>query len=115
MTVKRDVAERFSLSRWSRRKLQSAALGPGSNPPAVPAVAQNPRIGLVLSGGGARGLAHIGVLKVLEEYRVPVDCIAGTSMGALVGAAYATGYSVSEMETLVTDLSDPTPLLSLWQ
>src|SRR5205814_1860929 len=65
----------------------------------------DPRTGRVLSGGGARGAAHIGVLKVLEEYRVPIDCIAGTSMGALVGAAYATGYSVSEMETLVTDLS----------
>ena len=67
--------------------------------------AERPRTCLVLSGGGARGAAHIGVLKVLEEYRVPIDCIAGTSMGALVGAAYSTGFSVSEMETLVTDLS----------
>ena len=49
--------------------------------------ADRPRVCVVLSGGGARGAAHIGVLKVLEEYRVPVDCIAGTSMGALVGAA----------------------------
>jgi len=67
--------------------------------------AERPRTCLVLSGGGARGAAHIGVLKALEEYRVPIDCIAGTSMGALVGAAYATGFSVREMEKLVGDLS----------
>jgi len=48
-----------------------------------------PRIGLVLSGGGARGAAHIGVLKVLEENHVPIDAIAGTSMGAVVGGLYA--------------------------
>ena len=52
-----------------------------------------PTVGLVLGGGGARGLAHVGVLKVLEQQRVPIDCIAGTSMGALVGAAYASGTS----------------------
>ena len=50
-----------------------------------------PKICLVLSGGGARGAAHIGVLKVLEELHVPIDCIAGTSMGALVGGGYALG------------------------
>src|SRR6478752_8908478 len=57
-----------------------------------------PRIGLVLAGGGAKGGAHVGVLKVLEEMRVPVDCIAGTSMGALVGAGYASGLSAAEIE-----------------
>jgi len=72
-------------------------------PPAAPA--GRPRICLVLSGGGARGAAHIGVLKVLEELRVPVDCIAGTSMGSLVGAAYATGIEPEEMEKLVAGLS----------
>lgn len=50
-----------------------------------------PRIGLVLGGGGARGIAHIAVLRKLEQLHVPVDCIAGTSMGALVGALYASG------------------------
>ncbi len=60
-----------------------------------------PKIGLVLSGGGARGLAHIGVLRVLEEMQVPVDLIVGTSMGAVVGGAYASGRSVDELETLV--------------
>jgi NTE family protein len=59
----------------------------------------------VLSGGGARGAAHVGVLKVLEEYRVPIDCIAGNSMGALVGAAYATGTSVPEMEKIIAGIS----------
>src|SRR5690349_3828438 len=67
--------------------------------------AERPRTCLVLSGGGARGAAHIGVLRVLEEMRVPVDCIAGTSMGALVGAAYASGMSVPEMEAMVATLS----------
>ncbi|WP_407668206.1 patatin-like phospholipase family protein [Paraburkholderia ferrariae] len=56
-----------------------------------------PSIGLVLSGGGARGYAHIGVLKVLEENRIPVDCIAATSMGAVVGGLYASGMNADEM------------------
>ena len=56
-----------------------------------------PRVGLVLGGGGARGAAHIGVLEVLERLRVPVDCVAGTSMGALVTGAYAAGLSPAEM------------------
>jgi NTE family protein len=68
-------------------------------------VEARPKVCLVLSGGGARGAAHIGVLRVLEEMRVPVDCIAGTSMGALVGAAYASGMSVPEMEAMVATLS----------
>jgi NTE family protein len=56
-----------------------------------------PRIGLVLGGGGARGAAHIGVLEVLEKMRIPVDCVAGTSMGALVAGAYAAGMSPAVM------------------
>ena len=64
-----------------------------------------PKVCLVLSGGGARGAAHIGVLKVLEELRVPVDCITGTSMGSLVGGAYASGMSVPEMEALVRTIT----------
>jgi NTE family protein len=63
-----------------------------------------PRIGLVLSGGGARGAAHIGVLKVLEENRVPVDAIAGTSMGAVVGGLYATGLSPADIERVMTSV-----------
>jgi len=57
-----------------------------------------PRIGLVLSGGGARGAAHVGVLKVLESLHVPVDAIAGTSMGAVVGGLYASGMSAAQIE-----------------
>src|SRR5580765_3318147 len=56
-----------------------------------------PKIGLVLGGGGARGAAHIRILEVLEDNRVPIDCIAGTSMGARVGGAYAAGVSPQGM------------------
>lgn len=56
---------------------------------------------VVLGGGGARGAAHIGVLKVLEREHIPVDCITGTSMGAIVGALYATGYSADEIERVM--------------
>jgi NTE family protein len=56
------------------------------------------KVGLVLSGGGAKGLAHIGVLKALEENNIPIDYVVGTSMGGIVGAMYASGYSPSEIE-----------------
>lgn len=59
------------------------------------------RIGLVLSGGGARGTAHVGVLKVLERLRVPVHCIAGTSLGSVVGALHARGMTAAEIEEVV--------------
>ena len=62
------------------------------------------RVGLVLGGGGARGAAHIGVLKELERLRIPVDAIAGTSMGAIVGGLYATGMNADELEQLVGSL-----------
>ncbi|MBL8519193.1 MAG: patatin-like phospholipase family protein [Betaproteobacteria bacterium] len=83
-----------------------ANAAPGPDPAASPAAANGaaapvkarPKVGLVLSGGGARGAAHIGVIKVLEELRVPIDFIAGSSMGALVGAAYASGTPVKELE-----------------
>ncbi len=66
---------------------------------------KKPKIGLVLSGGGAKGLAHIGVLKVLEESNVKIDYITGTSMGAIVGGLYATGYSAVQIDSIfaVTD------------
>jgi NTE family protein len=65
------------------------------------AEAHRPRIGLVLGGGGARGVAHIGVIKVLEELRVPVDYVVGTSMGSIVGGAYSAGKSPAEMESML--------------
>ena len=64
-------------------------------------VTGRPRIGLALAGGGGKGWAHIGVLKVLEELRVPIDCIAGTSAGSIVGGIYASGTSVAEMEEVI--------------
>ncbi|MDR0971316.1 MAG: patatin-like phospholipase family protein [Bacteroidales bacterium] len=57
-------------------------------------------VGLVLSGGGARGLAHVGAIKALEDNNIPIDYIAGTSVGAIVGALYASGYSVEDMHKL---------------
>lgn len=65
---------------------------------------QRERVGLVLSGGAARGLAHVGVLKALEEQGVMIDAIAGTSMGAVVGGLYAAGYRIDELEKLATEL-----------
>ncbi len=62
--------------------------------------APRPKIGLVLSGGAARGLAHIGVLKALEEQGIKIDAIAGTSMGAVIGGLYASGYKIDELEKL---------------
>src|SRR4249920_77305 len=70
----------------------------------APHVTGRPRVGLVLAGGGAKGGAHVGVLKVLEELHVPIDCIAGTSMGALVGGGYASGIPAKDLETFVTTI-----------
>src|SRR5258705_10014113 len=70
-----------------------AAEAAGQAPPAA-----RPKIGLVLGGGGARGGAHIGVLKVLEELHIPVDYVVGTSIGSIVGALYCVGMSPAEME-----------------
>src|SRR5215472_829686 len=67
----------------------------------APVSTTSPRIGLALSGGGARGIAHVGVLKVLEEIRVPISCVTGTSMGAIVGATFAAGRTPEEMEKIV--------------
>src|SRR5271157_2276308 len=71
---------------------------PTSSPSAVRASAPRPRIGLALSGGGALGLAEIGVIQWLEENHIPVDRVAGTSMGSIIGLMYATGMSPLEMQ-----------------
>jgi NTE family protein len=68
----------------------------------APATASRPKVGLVLGGGGARGGAHLGVLEVLEELRVPFDCVAGTSMGALAAGAYVAGVSPAEMKETIS-------------
>jgi len=59
------------------------------------------KVGLVLSGGGAKGVAHIGVIKALEENGIPIDYIAGTSMGAIVGSMYAMGLTPEEMLNII--------------
>src|SRR5262245_43065581 len=89
--------------------------------PAQPAAGpERPRVVLVLSGGGARGAAHIGVLEVLESLRVPVDAVVGTSMGAIVGGLYATGYSPQDLARIIAEadwptlLSDAPPRDELW-
>ena len=78
----------------------------------VPSVmAERKKVGLVLGGGGAKGVAHIGVLKVLEEAGIPIDYIAGTSMGAIVGGLYSVGYNAAEIDSMVR-LQDWSMLLS---
>ena len=95
---------------WLLAPLVAAAQGVPAAPvlAPVPALAASaaaplpalgrPRIGLVLSGGGARGLAHVGVLKVLEQLQIPIDVITGTSMGAIVGGLYASGMRADALE-----------------
>ncbi len=79
-----------------------------------------PKIGLALSGGGARGFAQVGVLKVFEEYNIPIDIIVGTSMGSIVGGLYAAGYSASEIEKIAQNvewqhiMSDKPPRTNLF-
>jgi len=80
-----------SLEDLKKKKLESMQVG-------------RPTIGLALSGGGAKGFAHIGVLKVLEEEGIPVDYISGTSMGSIVGGLYSMGYSAEELEKIVLDI-----------
>ena len=82
--------------------LAASATGPAAQ--ADDPAERRPRVGLALSGGAARGLAHIGVLKVLEEEGLPIDVVSGTSMGALVGGLYAMGYRADQIEGLVREI-----------
>lgn len=86
--------------------LTAALLATGSTAAAQedPAPSGRPRVGLVLSGGVARGLAHLGVVAALEEMGVPIDVVTGTSMGALVGGLYASGYDPEQLQALASDL-----------
>lgn len=87
--------------------LSTHAAIPGDHvtgPPVPVAAPARQRIGLVLGGGGARGFAHIGVLKWLEEHRIPVDIVVGTSIGGLIGGAYSIGTSPDEMRRLIGDI-----------
>jgi NTE family protein len=80
-------------------KLPQAQEAPTARPAQTPLPPQpRPRVALVLSGGGARGFAHVGVIKALEAARVPVDLIVGTSMGAIIGGLYASGMTGEQLE-----------------
>jgi len=86
---------------WLLGALGAGCLAGGvhaAEPTVDPNATHRPRVCLVLSGGGARGMAHIGVLEALEDLKIPIDCIAGTSMGAVVGGLYASGMSAHEIE-----------------
>ena len=87
----------FKCPRSAVRRIALASIAAFALAGTLAAAAERPRIGLVLGGGGARGAAHIGVLEVLRENRIPVDCVAGTSMGGLVTGALAAGLSPDEM------------------
>ena len=65
---------------------------------------KRPKIGLVLGGGGARGFAHIGVIKVLEENNIPIDIITGTSIGSILGALFASGLSSKQINNIVNQI-----------
>ncbi|MCE1162770.1 MAG: patatin-like phospholipase family protein [Thiomonas sp.] len=82
----------------------AATVPESSAPPSVHPSADEGKICIVLSGGGARGLAHIGALEALQQLRVPIDCIAGTSMGAIIGGLYAEGVSVDVLRRQVSGM-----------
>ncbi len=90
---------------WAQTDQAAAGVAAAPAGPQTPALLRRPRIGLVLSGGGARGAAHIGVLKVLDELHIPIDAIAGTSMGAVVGGLYASGLSADEIARVAASLN----------
>ncbi len=96
------------LPRFTLAILVLLAILPSATAISADATTRNrPRIGLVLGGGGARGIAHVGVLKTLEEMHIPVDCIAGTSMGSIIGGLYASGMSPEQMSETVQRIDWP--------
>ena len=68
---------------------------------AQPRPAHRKKVGVVLSGGGAKGMAHIGVLKVIEKAGIPIDYVVGTSMGSIIGGLYSIGYSPEQLDSMV--------------
>ena len=83
---------------------QSSASGDPKGSPSAPGSpsAQRPKVGVALGGGSARGIAHVGVIRWLDEHHIPIDVIAGTSMGGLIGGAFASGMSADEIETMLS-------------
>ncbi len=88
----RKVSNAIGWLRGARDRIRSFASAETEGEP------ERPRVGLALSGGFARGIAHIGVIRVLRAAGIPIDCVAGTSVGALIGAAYCAGVPLEEME-----------------
>lgn len=104
--AKTNRMPRWRLTRWCSAVLPGiAAMLVLMAPAAAETSEAGEKIGLVLSGGGARGLAHIGVLHVLEEEGIRPDVITGTSMGAIIGALYASGYRAAEIEQIARDMN----------
>lgn len=85
--------------------LLGSVRAPAADAPQPGAAPPRPRVCLALSGGGARGVAQVGVLRALEENRIPIDCIAGTSMGAVMGALYAAGHATEDLEGIVLGIA----------
>ncbi|MGB8473580.1 MAG: patatin-like phospholipase family protein [Candidatus Acidiferrum sp.] len=90
----RKVKDPLGWLQSAREKLRSLAQSEENKP------AERPRVGLALAGGFARGIAHVGVLRILREAGIPIDVVAGTSVGALIGAAYCAGTPLEEMERI---------------
>jgi len=90
----RGVSHAIDWLRNAKDKFRSFAYGEEQKP------ADRPRVGIALAGGFARGIAHIGVLRVLRAAGIPIDCVAGTSVGALIGAAYCAGVPLDEMQRI---------------
>ncbi|MGH9742480.1 MAG: patatin-like phospholipase family protein [Candidatus Acidiferrum sp.] len=90
----RNVKDTLGWLQSAREKLRSLAQ------PEKTKATERPRVGLALSGGFARGIAHIGVLRILREAGIPIDVVSGTSVGALIGAAYCAGTPLDEMERI---------------
>src|SRR5882762_323164 len=92
MTEENKAAGPLAWLRTAKDKFRAFAHGVQDEPK------ERPRVGLALAGGFARGIAHIGVLRILREAQIPIDCVAGTSVGALIGAGYCSGASLEDME-----------------
>src|SRR5437867_13280822 len=94
MSDESKAAGPLGWRRSAKDKFRAFAYGEEGEPK------ERPRVGLALAGGFARGIAHIGVLRVLREAGIPIDCVAGTSVGALIAVGYCAGASLDEMEKI---------------
>src|SRR2546421_11306521 len=94
MSEENKAAGPLGWLRTAKDKFRAFAYGEQGEPK------ERPRVGLALAGGFARGIAHIGVLRVLREAGIPIDCVAGTSVGALIGTAYCAGTPLEDMEAI---------------